>query len=144
MSRWTSKQYAERVNPPMDAASVPVAGTSATEQGKGKPKREKAAGVVKNEPTGLRHIKLLLAASGIQFETEHVFAPKRRFRFDIAMPDKKIAIEYEGLVSNKARHTTITGYTNDCRKYNLAQSLGWKVYRFTVLNYREFDPELIL
>ena len=47
MSRWTKGQYADFEKFAIKPASVPVTGTSATEQGKGKPKREKAAGVVK-------------------------------------------------------------------------------------------------
>lgn len=49
MSRWTKGQYADFEKFAIKPASVPVTGTSATEQGKGKPKREKAAGVPLNE-----------------------------------------------------------------------------------------------
>jgi hypothetical protein len=38
----------------------------------------------------------------------------------------KVAIEYEGLMSVKSGQTTVTGYSNDCIKYNLAACLGWK------------------
>ena len=58
-------------------------------------------------------------------------APARKWRFDFAWPDLKVAIEYEGVISPKARHTTIAGYTGDCTKYNTAALLGWQVYRFT-------------
>ena len=47
MSRWTKDEYADFEKFAIKPASVPVTGTSATEQGKDKPKREKAAGVVK-------------------------------------------------------------------------------------------------
>mgnify|MGYP001369187991 CR=1 FL=1 len=63
------------------------------------------------------------------------FSVSRKFRFDFAHVEKKVAFEYEGINSNKSRHTTITGYTRDCEKYNLAALNGWKVFRFTALNY---------
>lgn len=70
------------------------------------------------------------------------FHPKRRFRFDWAIPDLKIAIEYEGLMSKKSRHTTITGFTNDTIKYNEAVKLGWRVLRYTALNYKNLYGDL--
>jgi len=94
------------------------------------------------QPKPLLEIIRLLDAAGIPYETEYVFAPGRKFRFDIALPDRKIAIEYEGLMSKKSRHTTVTGYTKDATKYNLAQSLGWQVYRYTTLNYKDFENDL--
>jgi hypothetical protein len=52
------------------------------------------------------------------------------------MPAVKIAVEYEGLMSRKSRHTTIKGYNADTDKYNRAQILGWRVVRVTALNYQ--------
>ncbi len=73
---------------------------------------------------------------------EYKFHPKRKWRFDFALPDLKIAFEYEGLMSSKSRHTTIKGYTNDSKKYNAAQSLDWKVLRYTALNHRDVVDDL--
>jgi len=73
---------------------------------------------------------------------EYRFAPPRRYRFDMAFPEHKIAVEYEGLVSSKSRHTTLTGYSGDCSKYNLATCKGWRVLRYTALNYREVCHDL--
>lgn len=73
----------------------------------------------------------------VELWSEHVFADGRKFRFDWAFIDLKIAIEYEGLFSEKSGHTTVTGYTKDTDKYNLAQSLGWVVIRVTALNYKK-------
>lgn len=103
------------------------------------PKKEKKA---KKDPAGLTWILKQLEIAGISFAKEHRFC-QRMYRFDIAIIDRKIAIEYEGLMSAKSRHTTPVGFTEDCNKYNLAQSLGWKVYRFTALNYKQFSIELI-
>jgi very-short-patch-repair endonuclease len=66
----------------------------------------------------------------------------RKFRFDYCIPSLKIGIEYNGIMSTKSRHTTVTGYTQDMNKLNLAQSQGWRVLQFTPLNYRELITEL--
>lgn len=62
---------------------------------------------------------------------EYRFHPGRKWRFDIAFPQRKIAIEYEGIMTGKSRHTTITGFARDCEKYNEAVIAGWRVLRFT-------------
>lgn len=60
---------------------------------------------------------------------EHQFLPNRKFRFDYAFLEVKVAIEYEGMFSIKSRHLTISGYTRDIEKYNLAVSEGWSLVR---------------
>ena len=94
----------------------------------------------KPKPIGLQHIELVLKSRKIPFVTEHKFMDERKFRFDIAMPEKKIAIEYEGLENKqqgrKSRHTTNVGYSNDCLKYNLAIVNGWKVLSLSAPLYR--------
>jgi len=70
------------------------------------------------------------------------FHHKRLFRFDWAIPELKIAIEYEGIFSKKSGHTTVTGYTKDCIKYNLAAIEGWKVLRYTAKNYENLSQDL--
>jgi len=67
------------------------------------------------------------------YEREYLFAKPRRFRFDFAWPNKPIgiAVEIEGGTWSAGRHNRGSGFVNDCRKYNLAAHLGWKVFRFT-------------
>lgn len=65
---------------------------------------------------------------------EHLFHPDRKWRFDLAFVEQKIAVEYEGIMSEKSRHTNVVGYTNDIEKYKAANDLGWTVLRYTVLN----------
>lgn len=99
--------------------------------------------VPKKDPEAVSHIKEVLWLLKLPFETEHRFHPTRKFRFDIALIEHKVAIEYEGIFNvAKSRHTSVEGFTNDCRKYNLAQGLGWKVLRYTAANYKEFYSEL--
>ena len=59
----------------------------------------------------------------------HLLGDRRRF--DFAWPDKLIAVEIEGGVWNNGRHVRGRGFIDDCRKYNEAQILGWRVLRFT-------------
>ena len=64
-------------------------------------------------------------------EREHRFSPPRRWRFDFAWPELKIAAELEGgTFTEKSRHTTGTGFRKDCEKYNAATLQGWRVFRF--------------
>lgn len=67
---------------------------------------------------------------------------QRKFRFDYCIPEKKWAIEYNGIMSEKSGHTTIAGYTKDTEKYNLAQSQGWKVFNYTPLNCKNIIQDL--
>lgn len=59
-------------------------------------------------------------------EREYRFDEERRWRFDFAWPDRKLAVECEGGV-----HRIEGRFTRDCEKYNAAQRQGWIVLRFT-------------
>lgn len=87
-------------------------------------------------------IEQVLKNLNLTYVKELKFSDKRKFRFDYAIPFYRIAVEFEGIISTKSRHTTITGYTRDCEKYNLAQIEGWKVLRYTALNYGNLEQDL--
>lgn len=105
---------------------------------------------MKTKGEGKLYIEEVLQSRNISYVKEHQFMGKRRrFRFDYAILDKKIAIEFEGLESVDVKgkkipsgHTTKVGYTSDCTKYNLAAINGWKVLRFTALNYKDVGKYL--
>jgi very-short-patch-repair endonuclease len=61
---------------------------------------------------------------------EYKFHPTRRFRFDAAIPEKRIAIEFDGGCYVQGRHTRGQGYINDMDKYNEATKFGWKLLRY--------------
>jgi hypothetical protein len=63
--------------------------------------------------------------------SEYVFAAPRKYRADRAWPERKLLVELEGGVFSNSRHTTGTGFTEDCHKYNLAIEKGFRVLRFT-------------
>ena len=77
-------------------------------------------------------IQILKIKTGLQFIKEYRFDTKRRFRFDFANLENKIAIEVEGAVYVTGRHTRGKGYENDCEKYNLATCQGWRVLRYSM------------
>jgi len=68
---------------------------------------------------------------GVKVVLENKFHPKRKWLSDLSIPDKMIAIELEGGVWTKGRHTRGQGYIDDCTKYNAATVLGWRVLRYT-------------
>jgi len=57
------------------------------------------------------------------------FHPKRRWRFDFAYPNLKIAFEYEGGIFSYGAHTRGAHFQSDIEKYNTAALMGWKVFR---------------
>jgi len=89
----------------------------------------------------------LLCRKELQIETvkEFRFHPTRLWRFDYAIPEKRIAIEVEGGVYKKrryiskrtgemittvgGRHNSAEGFLGDMEKYNAAALLGWRVFR---------------
>jgi hypothetical protein len=54
---------------------------------------------------------------------------KRQWRFDMAIPDKKIAIEVEGGIWVNGGHTRGSGFMLNMEKYNEAAILGWRLLR---------------
>lgn len=62
---------------------------------------------------------------------EYRFAPPRRWRFDYAWPDARVAVELEGGVHSGGRHVRGAGFERDAEKYNAAAASGWRVLRYT-------------
>jgi hypothetical protein len=74
----------------------------------------------------------LCLACGLPEPTpEHYFALPRKWRFDWAWPDRKIALEQEGGAWTGGRHTRGKGFLNDMEKYNAAALAGWLLIRAT-------------
>lgn len=67
------------------------------------------------------------------YEREFRFAVPRRFRFDLAFPEHKLAVEIDGIVYTKGshmaggRHTSIKGLRAECEKSALATLHGFRV-----------------
>lgn len=59
-------------------------------------------------------------------------APERQWRFDLAWPKHKVALEIEGGVFKRGgggRHNRGAGFRNDLEKYSEAAVRGWTVIR---------------
>lgn len=80
------------------------------------------------------------AASGVPEPVrEHRFHPTRRWRFDLAWPDRRIAVEVDGGTwmpdtdedgkPTRGAHSRGAGQRRDFEKQNEAAILGWRVLR---------------
>lgn len=65
---------------------------------------------------------------------EYQFAADRKWRFDFAWPNCKLALEIEGGAWVGGRHNRPSGFIKDMEKYNRAASEGWRILRVTPQN----------
>lgn len=101
-----------------------------------KPQRKKT-----DYPDYVEMISRALLILNVNHVTEYKFLHDRRFRFDIAIPEKMIAVEFEGGVFSNGRHTRGKGYSNDIKKYNLAVLHGWKLLRYSTADTKKNNWE---
>ncbi len=76
--------------------------------------------------------------------TEHRFDSIRRWRFDYAWVDRKVAVEIEGGVWNHGAHVRGGHFLSDCEKYNSAARDGWKVFRFTPQQLKKGEAQTFM
>lgn len=77
---------------------------------------------------------------------EHVFHPTRKWRFDYAWPEYKVALEVEGGIWMRGRgaHSRPQGIERDIEKYNAAVVLGWRVLRVVPTDlHRKITTDLL-
>jgi hypothetical protein len=55
------------------------------------------------------------------------FAPPRRWRFDVAWPDRMVALEVQGGLFVNGRHSRGAALLKEHEKLNAAAALGWRV-----------------
>ena len=80
-----------------------------------------------------KFLVLWMHLGGPALEREYRFG-ETMHRADFAHLPTRILIELEGGTwskTKKSRHSTPSGYRDDCRKYNLATMQGWRVLRLT-------------
>ena len=73
----------------------------------------------------------MAGASTFEPVREYRFHPVRRWRFDLAYPQVKLAIEIDGGVYVSGRHSRGAGAEADMEKHAAALLLGWRVLRVT-------------
>lgn len=82
---------------------------------------------------------------------QHKFHPDRKWLFDFANPESRVAIELEGgtwagYQRGGARrggwHQNPKVYAANCEKYRAAELMGWHVFRFTTeqVTFDEVKP----
>lgn len=88
----------------------------------------------------------ILKQLGVPFEEEFCFCPTRKWRFDfILKPVKtKIAIEINGSIWQKGKHTFGSQYIKDLEKINTAQIMGYIVLQYTPENLTDVARDLKL
>lgn len=92
------------------------------------------------------NIEFTLKELKVPYQKEYQFMTNRKFRFDyyIELAGHKVGIEYDGITgSAKSRHTSVTGFSKDTEKTNLAQMNGFMVLRYTALTYQQLRNDLI-
>lgn len=53
------------------------------------------------------------------------------WRFDVAWPEPKVAVEVDGGGFTQGRHSRGAGMESDCAKLSTAVAMGWRVLRVT-------------
>lgn len=84
----------------------------------------------------LQHIKAYRLPAP---EEELKFHPTRRWRFDLAWSEFKVAVEVDGLTPQGGGHQRIAGFENDRAKDLAALELGWRVVRVTARQVHKGD-----
>lgn len=79
--------------------------------------------------TDLTGIQRLLQARGYAVELEYPFAKAlgRRWRFDLAIPMAKLALEVDGGLWTGGRHARGSGIVKQHEKENAAAAMGWRI-----------------
>lgn len=69
-------------------------------------------------------------------DAEYVFDKlnDRKWRFDYAWPEQKVALEVEGGIYIQGRHSRGWTMEKDMEKYNEAAAQGWRLLRTTPRN----------
>ena len=82
---------------------------------------------------------VLCGGSRDYWTPEYKFHETKRWRFDFANPDDRIAVECNGGQWQQSGHSSGKGLQRDAEKLNAAASLGWRVYVLTtsMLSKRE-------
>ena len=62
---------------------------------------------------------------------EHRFSPPRRWRWDWAWPDRRIALEVNGGIWTRGKHSRGAGQLRDFEKWSEGAAQGWRVIHVT-------------
>jgi hypothetical protein len=74
------------------------------------------------------------------FVRQYHFHPLRKWSFDFAWPELRVAVEIQGGTFIRGRHVTAQGYWGDRIKVNAALRLDWKVFELVAADVE--DPRV--
>jgi hypothetical protein len=111
---------------------------------KSPPAPRKAKKSTKPPPDYFPMVRGLCRLSGLPDPTpEYRFHPTRKWRFDFAWIDVRVALEVDGGIWTQGRHSRGTGMLGDHEKLNEAACLGWRVLRTTPSGLKAIVPVLL-
>lgn len=94
-----------------------------------------ASRIIRRKPVDLasklaRHLELAQIAGWVR---EHHFHPRRKWRLDIAWPDRKLGVECEGMgpKGQPGRHQLTQHVHSNTEKHSALAVLGWRLIRVT-------------
>ena len=111
---------------------------------------KKMKGSAKKQAALLAFVDALKAEDIPEPEREVQFVPDRRWRFDLAWPERRIAFECEGgtwmqtATGRSKGHAHPKRFAEDCIKYSAAAIYGWMVIRATPDQMRSGDAMELL
>ena len=88
--------------------------------------------IPKAESKGEAAFALHCRAEKLDPVREYVFHPTRKWRLDFFFPGRDLAVEIEGTSTRFSRHLTLSGFREDCVKYNAAALMGITVLRYPI------------
>ncbi len=95
----------------------------------------------------LRHAFMLLwdsqPSDRPEPHTEYRFHPERKWRFDLAWPVQRVAVELDGGIFTGGGHNRGRQFAGNAEKHNAAVMLGWKLLRYTTVDIRERPVQMI-
>jgi very-short-patch-repair endonuclease len=110
----------------------------------GKHKKQAPLGKQRKKPTkGIKQpsaleSKFLHAIQGLpQPVREYRFHPVRRWRFDAAWVEQKVAVEIQGGSWINGGHSRAGHQASDMEKLNTAQLMGWVVLQFNTVQMKD-------
>jgi hypothetical protein len=75
----------------------------------------------------------------ISLSPEYRFTPPRKFRFDFAHLESKVAVELQGAIFTGGRHSRGSGLINEHIKCNLAAQQGWRIFYLSANTINDFE-----
>jgi len=70
---------------------------------------------------------------------QHQFHPTRKWKFDFAFVEQRLAIEIQGGAFVNGGHNRAPQQAKDYEKHNAAVSLGWRVLFFNTMQLKDID-----